>query len=72
MARPSTYNIELCKEICNEVSQGKNVIDILKENDEYPSARTWFRWKDENDELWHMYVKAIQNKTEFLNSEIDR
>ena len=72
MARPTTYNIKMCKEICVKVSSGKNIIDILKEEKKYPSLRTWFRWKDDNDELWHMYVKAIQNKTEYLNSEIDR
>lgn len=72
MARPSTYNIELCKEICEKVSSGLNIIDVLKDNDKYPTSSTWFRWKDDHNELWELYVKAVQNKTEFLNSEIDR
>lgn len=72
MARPTTYDIELCKEICKDVTNGRNIVDILKSNKDYPSESTWFRWKDENSELWELYVRAVQNKTEFLDSEIDR
>ena len=68
----SIFDIEIVKEICSKVSSGKNVLDVLKSDDRYPSDTTWFRWKDESNTVWELYVKAVQNKTEYLNSEIDR
>ena len=34
VGRPSEYNYELCKEICEEVANGENIIATLKGNDD--------------------------------------
>jgi hypothetical protein len=69
--RPSEYNLELCKEICNEVAEGKNVIATLKSNNKYPSWSTFRRWKNENSELQTLYTRGIQDKAEMVDFEID-
>lgn len=69
--RPSEYNYELCESICEEVANGKNVIAALKENDAFPSWSTFRRWKNDNEELQTLYVKAIQDKAEAVIFEID-
>lgn len=70
MARPSEYNFELCKKICDEVANGENIISVLKESS-YPSWSTFRRWKNENDELRTLYVNSQQDKGIALESEID-
>jgi hypothetical protein len=71
MARLTEYNIELCKEICEQVADGSNIIDVLKNNKSYPSWSTFRRWKIENEELRTLYVNSIQDKAEALESEMD-
>ena len=71
MARPSEYNFEMCKVICSEVAGGFNIKTILKSKDEYPTFQTWCNWKREHDELFDLYVKAMQDKSESELEEID-
>jgi len=71
MARPTTYNIELCKEICDEVANGFNIKTVLASKPEYPDFSTWCNWKRDNDELFHLYTRAIQDKAESVDEEID-
>lgn len=71
MARPSEYNFQLCEEICEGVAAGGNVINVLERNEDYPSWSTFRRWKNENEELQTLYVKAIQDKSEAVALEID-
>jgi|SRR5690606_15742432 len=70
MARPSEYDFELCKEICDKVADGENIISILKESS-YPSWSTFRRWKNENEELRTLYVNSQQDKGIALENEID-
>lgn len=70
MARPSEYDYELCKEICDQVADGENIISILKEST-YPSWSTFRRWKNENEELRTLYVNSQQDKGIALENEID-
>lgn len=71
MARPSTYNFELCKEICDKVADGKNIVTVLKSKKEYPSWGTFRVWKNENNELLTLYARSIQDKAEMVDFEID-
>jgi len=71
MARPSTYNFETCKTICDDVANGFNIKTVLKSNDDYPTFQTWCNWKRENTELFDLYVKAMQDKSESELEEID-
>lgn len=72
MARPSEYNIELCKDICELIADGGTVRSVLASNDIYPDFTTWCRWKRENEELRNLYVNAQQDKTEALLDNIVR
>jgi len=70
MARPSEYDFELCKLICDEVADGENIISVLAEST-YPSWSTFRRWKNENEELRTLYVNSQQDKGMALENEID-
>ena len=70
MARPSEYDFELCKTICDQIADGENIISVLKDS-EYPSWSTFRRWKNENDELRTLYVSSQQDKGIALENEID-
>ncbi len=72
MARPNTYNLKLCEEICDLVADGQNIKSALNSKDKYPTFKTWCNWKNKNDELFHLYVKAIQDKSESVLEEIDQ
>lgn len=69
--RPSEYNFELCKEICDNVANGANIKTVLSSKTEYPDFSTWCRWKRENTELYNLYINAIQDKAESVDEEID-
>src|SRR5690606_25934240 len=71
MARPSTYDFDLCVEICDKVANGGNIKEILKSDDRYPTFPTWCKWKRENDALFNLYIKSIQDKAEALEDEMD-
>lgn len=71
MARPSEYDFEKCKVICEEVAEGFNIKTVLKSKEEYPDFSTWCRWKRENEELRNLYVNSMQDKSESVIEEID-
>lgn len=72
MARLTEYNIDLCKEICEKVSLGSHIKDVLNSNDKYPSIPTWNRWKREQPELLNLYTCSIQDKAEMVIWEINQ
>tara|TARA_R110000850_G_scaffold99167_1_gene205584 strand:- start:688 stop:1083 length:396 start_codon:yes stop_codon:yes gene_type:complete len=69
--RPSTYDFELCKEICNEVADGKNIKAVLSSSDKYPVWSTFRIWKQEHIELSTLYIGSIQDKAESVDEQID-
>ena len=71
MARPSEYDFELCKEICDKIADGDNIKSILNSDERYPSFPTWCKWKRENTELLNLYVNSIQDKGESVDAQID-
>ena len=70
MARPSEYDFELCKTICDELADGDNIKSILKDS-KYPDWTTFRRWKNENEELRTLYVSSQQDKAIALEMEMD-
>jgi hypothetical protein len=72
MARLTEYNIDLCNEICEQVSLGKHIKDVLDSKNSYPTFPTWCRWKREHDELFNLYVRSIQDKAEMVIFEINQ
>jgi hypothetical protein len=71
MARPSEYDFELCKEICDQLADGSNIKRILNSNKDYPHWTTFRRWKNENEELRTLYVSSQQDKAVALEDELD-
>lgn len=70
MARPSKYDINLCNEICERIAMGEHIKPILESDAKYPTFPTWCKWKRENDELFNLYTRSIQDKAEMLTFEI--
>ena len=72
VGRPTGYDLDLCVEVCEKVSEGKNIKTVLKSSTRYPSFPTWCRWKRENLELFNLYIGAIQDKSESVMYDIDQ
>ena len=72
MARPSEYNIKICNEICERIVLGEHIKPILDSDDKFPTFPTWCKWKRENDELFNLYTRSIQDKAEMLIFEINQ
>ena len=72
MARPTEYNIDICKVICEKVSLGEHVKTVLDSESGYPTFPTWCKWKRENDELFNLYTRSIQDKAEMIVFEINQ
>lgn len=72
MARLTEYNFDLCIDICDQIAEGKNIIEVLESDDKYPSWSTFRRWKRDNDELQTLYVNSIQDKSEYLLFEMSQ
>lgn len=71
MARPSTYDYDLCVEICSEVANGFNIKTVLASKQEYPTFQTWCNWKRNNQELFDLYIKSIQDKADSVEEELE-
>ena len=71
MARITDYDFDICKDICNKITEGFNIKKVLESNEDYPSFPTWCKWKRENIELLNLYVNAIQDKAESVDALID-
>lgn len=69
--RPTEYNLNIAKEICEKISLGSNVVKVLNESDKYPSFPTWCKWKRDNDELLKLYVNSVQDKSDVELNEMD-
>ena len=72
MARPNEYNYDLCVEICERVSLGEHIKPVLDSKNEYPTFPTWCKWKRENEALFNLYTRSIQDKAEMLIFEINQ
>lgn len=73
MARPSEYNFELCNEICERISLGEHIKNVLdSDKKRFPTFPTWCKWKRENDVLFNLYTRSIQDKSEMILFEINQ
>lgn len=72
MARLTEYDYDLCVEICERVSLGEHIKDVLDSIESYPTFPTWCRWKREHDELFNLYTRSIQDKSEMVIFEINQ
>jgi 3-phenylpropionate/cinnamic acid dioxygenase small subunit len=67
--RPSTYDFELCKEVCYRVRNGEHIRDILESEDKYPDTHTWYNWLVKYDELFTLYHTCRKDKAEAQERE---
>jgi AAA+ ATPase superfamily predicted ATPase len=71
MARPSEYNFDMCKEICDELAHGQNIKRILDSDESFPDWTTFRRWKQNNEELRTLYINSQRDKAIALENELD-
>jgi len=72
VGRPSEYNFELCKEILELVAKGMNIITALESDERFPSWPCFREWKFNNDELDTLYLRAIRDKAQATDQQIDQ
>jgi hypothetical protein len=72
MARPSEYNYELAKEICDQIGEGNGIKYILDNNDNYPAFSTWCRWVDNNEQLRNIYYASMKDKAHAKESKYEQ
>lgn len=66
----SKFSMDVVHEICTLIAEGANVKDACKEAGiSYDAFRDW-RYND--DVVSNLYVKAVQDKADSKDSEIDR
>lgn len=71
MARPSKYSDGILDAICNRISDGETLAAICADP-KMPTARTFLRWADENDEVAAEYSRALKVRSEWALAEHER
>ncbi len=71
MARPTDYTKELGNAICDRISLGESVRNIVK-SEEMPSSSTIYRWllDEDKQEFWEQYEKARNIQAELMFEEL--
>lgn len=67
--RPTLYTPELGDRICDEITQGKSLLSICKQND-MPVTVTVYRWLREYPEFSNNYARARENQADFYADQI--
>lgn len=63
--RPSSYTQELADSICEALVESDFGLEqVCEANDKFPSARTVFRWVENNEEFRQQYVRAKVSQAE--------
>lgn len=70
MARITEYDYDMCVEVCERISMGEHVKTVLESEERYPTFQTWCNWKRANTELFDLYTRSIQDKSEMVTFEI--
>lgn len=63
--RPSEFTEELAQRICFEITNGKSLRTVLKEDD-MPSGPTVFKWMREHESFLKQYTRACEERTEAM------
>lgn len=69
VGRPSDYTQELADKICSQLSMGKSLRSVCKEEG-MPSAQTIFNWFRTNKEFLEQYARAKQESADAMAEEI--
>lgn len=69
--RPTDYNLELAKDICDQISNnGISLKALCRKNPIWPHTDTIYRWLRAHDEFHVMYAKAKKNQVMALVDDI--
>jgi len=69
MARPEKYTVEIFDKINSEISEGRSLRSILKQ-DGMPSSETFYRWLREVEGLSTQYARAKEDRADSYADEI--
>jgi hypothetical protein len=72
VGRPNTYTLKMCEEICSRVADGESIKAVLRSDKKFPTFQTFCNWRVKNDELFDLYTRSIQQKSESVDDEIDQ
>ena len=66
MARPSIYSEKLVDKMLEEISSGRSVIGLCRDEEWTPNAETWYRWLYKIEGLSNRYAqaKSVQSERE--------
>ena len=69
--RPSEYDPEIAGQICHLISiQTISLTAICNSRDEFPEAKTFYRWMISHEELRQLYARAKEDQLQILADEI--
>lgn len=63
--KPVEYSKEIGDRICFEITNGKSLRTVLKEDD-MPVGSTFFYWLREHEDLQKQYARACEERTEAM------
>jgi hypothetical protein len=69
MARPTLYTEELATEICERISGGESLCQIVL-LEHMPCEKTVYNWIDAHPEFLQKYTHAVDRRTDFWAEEI--
>lgn len=67
--RPSDYTVEISKEICLRISNGRSVSSVCRDAD-MPSRPTFYKWVADNEEFLNRYREAVKQRAEYHFDEM--
>ena len=70
--RKTKYNKKLAEKICNELSLGKSIREVLNSSSEYPCWQTLRTWINKYEDFKDAYVKAKQDGIEYILANCDK
>jgi hypothetical protein len=67
--RPTDYTPELGDYICDQLTQGRSLVSICKE-DKMPATVSIYKWLREHEEFANNYARARENQADYYADEI--
>lgn len=68
---PTQVSRDIFIEICTRLSNGEDIVKILKSDLRFPAFETFCRWKRNDKELQELYAHAREDKAELFEHKIN-
>lgn len=69
VGRPTDYSLDLEDYICDQISSGRSLRSICKD-EKMPAMQTFWRWLRENKEFSEHYARACDERTETQQEDL--